>query len=215
MRPLSKTRGKKPSKPPAPRRQYDSPLRRQQTAETRERILAAGAAIAHKLPAWDWREMTFKAVGRRAGISERTVHRYFATERALRDAILQRLVQESGMPLDELDLGDFAGLAAHLYRYLSSFAAGPQPALDPGLAALDEQRRRMLLAAVARSSRGWSESEQEMAAAMLDLFWTPTFFERLGSAWQLDQKRATRALTWVIGLVEKAIAAGQRPGPSQ
>ncbi|MFA5939472.1 MAG: TetR/AcrR family transcriptional regulator [Sinimarinibacterium sp.] len=203
---------KKTAKPAAPRRQYDSPLRRQQTAETRERILAAGAAIAHKLPAWDWREMTFKAVGRRAGISERTVHRYFATERALRDAIQQRLAQECGMPMDKLELSEFAGLTAHLYRYLSAFPSGQKPALDPGLAALDVQRRRMLLAAVARASRGWTESEQEMVAAMLDLFWTPTYFERLGSAWQLDQERATRALSWVINLVEKAIQTGQKPG---
>ncbi len=212
MRPTTRVRKKKTAKPAAPKRQYDSPLRRQQTAETRESILAAGAEIAHGLPAWDWREMTFKAVGQRAGISERTVHRYFATERALRDAILQRLVQESGMPLEHLELPEFAGLTAHLYRYLSSFPPSSQEGVDPGLAALDVQRRRMLLAAVARASRGWTEQEQEMAAAMLDLFWTPTYFERLGSAWQLDADRATKAITWVIGLVEKAIQEGKRPG---
>ncbi|PPE74398.1 TetR/AcrR family transcriptional regulator [Solimonas fluminis] len=212
MRPPAKVqKKKKAAEPAAPKRQYDSPLRRQQTAETRERILAAGAEIAHHLPAWDWREMTFKAVGQRAGISERTVHRYFATERALRDAILQRLVQESGMPLEHLELRDFAGLTAHLYRYLSSFPPSSQEGVDPGLAALDVQRRRMLLSAVARSSKGWSEAEQEMAAAMLDLFWTPTYFERLGTAWQLDAGRATRAITWVIGLVEQAIKDGKRP----
>lgn len=211
MTPPSKVRKKTSAKTAAPKRQYDSPLRRQQAAETRERILVAGAEIAHRLPAWDWREMTFRAVGERAGISERTVHRYFATERALRDAILGRLVQESGMPLEHLELGDFAGLTAHLYRYLSSFAPSSQEGVDPGLAALDVQRRRMLLAAVARSSKGWSEQEQEMAAAMLDLFWTPTYFERLSTAWQLDADRATKAIGWVIGLVEKAIQEGKRP----
>lgn len=208
---LPKKVKKKKAVAPKPRRQYDSPLRRQQAAETRENILAAGAEIAHRLPAWDWREMTFKAVGQRAGISERTVHRYFATERALRDAILNRLVQESGMPLEQLELGAFAGLAAHLYRYLSSFPGMPQSAVDPGLAALDVQRRRMLLDTVARASSGWTAGEQEMAAAMLDLFWTPTCFERLGTAWSLDADRATGAITWVVGLIEQAIRSGQAP----
>src|SRR4029077_13456726 len=106
----------------APRRLYDSPLRRQQAAQTRERIIAAGANIAHRLPAWDWRSLTFKAVGERARVAERTVHRYFSTEWKLRDAILQRLVQESGVSLDGLELRDFASMVARVYRYLSSFA---------------------------------------------------------------------------------------------
>lgn len=204
---------KKTGKPATEKRQYDSPLRRQQAAETRERIVAAGAEIAHRLPAWDWRELTYKAVGERAGISERTVHRYFSSERMLRDAILQQLVIESGVQLDTLELGDFAGIAASVYRYLSSFAA-QETVMEPSFAALDQQRREVLLSAVARATpRGWSAEEQEMAAAMLDILWNPVAYERLNTVWRLDTGRATRAIAWTIGLVQNAIETGQRPGP--
>jgi AcrR family transcriptional regulator len=202
---------KKVGKPAIQRRQYDSPLRRQQTAETRDRIVAAGAEIAHRLPAWEWSEMTFKAVGARAGVSERTVHRYFATERILRDAVVQRLVQESGISLEALKLGDFAGVAVNVYRYLSTFKVALQTTTDPTFAALDLERRQALLDAVARSAPGWSASEQEIAAAMLDMLWNPFFFERLTTSWQLDVDRASQAISWIIGLVETAIQKGQRP----
>jgi AcrR family transcriptional regulator len=207
---VKKTR-KTPSRS-APRRTYNSPLRQQQAAETRDRIVAAGARIAHRLPAWDWKDLTFKAVGDRAGVSERTVHRHFSSERKLRDAVLQQLVQESGVQLDGLELGDFAGVAAGVYRYLLSFkATAPTPIIDPTFAALDEQRRLALLGAVARSTPQWSASEREVAAAALDMLWNPYAYERLSTGWHFDAERATRAIDWVVGLVESAIREGQRP----
>ena len=193
------------------RRQYDSRLRQQQAARTRERIVTAGSEIAHGLSSWDWREMTFKAVGERAGVSERTVHRHFSSERQLRDAILQRLVQESGVTLDGLELGDFAGVAATAYRYLASFATQPISADEPSFAALDQHRRRALLGAVSRAAGGWSESEQEIAAAMLDMLWNPLAHERLTSAWKLDSESAVSAIQWIVGLVETAVRTGHRP----
>jgi len=206
------SRRKASKKPAPPRRQYDSPLRRLQTAETRERIVAAGAEIAHRLPAWDWSEMTFKAVGERAGVSERTVHRYYSTERTLRDAVLQRLVQEAGIDLGAMELRDFAGIATGVFRYLSSFKVAAQPQMDPSFAALDQQRLDALTGAVSHSARGWSTDEQKIAAAVLDMLWHPAFYERLTTAWQLDVEHATQAITWVISLVETAIEKGQRPG---
>lgn len=202
---------KTPSRPTS-RRAYNSPLRQQQAAETRDRIVAAGARIAHRLPDWDWRDLTFKAVGDRAGVSERTVHRHFSSERKLRDAVLQKLVQESGVQLEGLELGDFAGIAAGVYRYLQSFkATTPTTISDPTFAALDEQRRLALVGAVARATPQWSATDQEVAAAALDMLWNPYAYERLSTGWHFDADRATRAIDWVVGLVESAIRAGQRP----
>jgi AcrR family transcriptional regulator len=73
------------------RRRYDSPVRRERAAQTRERILAAGAELLHGFPIWNWGALTVPAVATRAGVTERTVYRYFANERALRDAVLGRL----------------------------------------------------------------------------------------------------------------------------
>jgi AcrR family transcriptional regulator len=213
MRPLSR-RKKSTSEPVAKRRRYHSPLRRQQAAETRERIIAGGAELVHGFPTWDWRSLTFRAVGERAGVTERTVHRHFSTERELREAVLQRLVEESGIRVDALELRDFAGVAARLLTYLSSFAVSPRRLTDPAFAAVDRHRRDALLHAVARSTRGWSESERQMAAAMLDMLWSVPTYERLLTAWRLDSDRAIRAITWVIGLIEEAIRKGRRSGLS-
>src|SRR5204862_2508851 len=60
------------------RRKYDSPVRRRQAAETRERIIAAGVDILHGFPVWNWRALTVGAVAERAGVNERTVYRHFA-----------------------------------------------------------------------------------------------------------------------------------------
>ncbi len=204
-------RGKHASKPVGEPRPYDSPLRRQKTAETRERIVAAGSEIVHGLPTWDWRGLTFRAVGDRAGVSERTVHRYFSNERELREAILQHLVQESGVALDGLELSNFADVTARVLTYLSSFSVAPASEEDPAFAALDRHRRDALLGAVVRSTRGWSDSERRMAAALLDILWNVPTYERLLTAWRLDADHAIRAITWLIGLVEEAIQKGRRP----
>jgi AcrR family transcriptional regulator len=207
-----KSAGKK--RTPPQRRQYDSPLRRQRAAETRERIVAAGSAIVHGLPTWDWQPLTFGAVGARAGVSERTVHRHFANERALREAVLQRLVAESGVKLDKLELPGFADTAARVFTHLSSFTVSPETT-EPAFAALDRHRREALLGAVVRASPDWSVTEQQMATAMLDMMWNVPTYERLITAWKLDSAQAIRATTWVIGLIEQAIRDGRRPGGSR
>ena len=85
------------SAPARARRRYDTTLRRQQAAGTRERIVAAGSALLHRSPIRDWRSLTLRAVAERAGVNERTVYRHFANERALRDAVMHRLEEEAGI----------------------------------------------------------------------------------------------------------------------
>jgi AcrR family transcriptional regulator len=215
MRTKATTRPARGKRKPAPaeRRHYDSPVRRQRTEETREQILAAGARIAHGLSGWDWRGLTFRAVGERAGVSERTVHRYFSTERKLRGAVLQRLVQESGIVLESLELDNFAKVCTGLLGYLSSFAATAttKQESDPSMVAIDQNRREALLGAVTRAARQWSEGERTMAAAMLDILWNPPTYERLLDAWGLDVGQAAGAINWLAGLIEEAVRKNRRP----
>ncbi len=207
---MPKTQGQQEARP---RRRYHSPVRQQQSAETREGIIAAGAELVHGFTAWDWTNLTARAVGERAGVSERTVQRYFPTERALRDAVLQRLVEESGIDLATMELADFARVAAQLFRYLSSFAVVPAPPEDPSFASVDRMRRDALAQTVERATPGWSDRQREAAAAMLDMLWNPPTYERLTQVWALDAERATSAITWLIGLIEEAIRRGDLPPP--
>jgi AcrR family transcriptional regulator len=192
-------------------RPYNSPVRQAQAAQTRERIVAAGAEIAHSLRSWDWREVTVRAVAERAGVNERTVYRHFATERELRDAILGRLEEEAGISVDGLELSDFAQITSRVIAYLSTFAVVPKVVQDPTFVEIDERRRAALVRAVGDRTPGWSERDQRVAAALLDVFWGVPTYERMRATWDLSDEETSRAITWVISLVEAAIAAGDSP----
>jgi AcrR family transcriptional regulator len=203
-----------PTPDPTPsRRRYDSPVRRQRAAETRERIVAAGAALLHELPIWNWGALTVRAVASRAGVNERTVYRYFPSERALRDAVLARLEEESGVALEGLRLEDVAAVTTRMFRYVSSFPLAPRTPPDPTVLAANQRQRAALLAAVLDVARTSSPADRAIAAAMLDVLWSTVSYERLVAEWELAPEDAIRGLTWVIGLVEDAVRAGRLPGP--
>jgi AcrR family transcriptional regulator len=194
-----------------PRRRYDSPVRRQRAAETRERIIAAGAAILHDHAVWNFDALTVRGVAERAEVNERTVYRHFATERELRDAVMTRLEGEAGVELDGLALEDVRGLTAQILGYASSFPLDPRAPRDATLVATHQRLRDALLAAVAAATDRWTDTEQAIAAAMLDVLWSVTSYERLVADWHLDPDDAIRGATWVIGLVENAIRGGAKP----
>jgi len=193
------------------RRRYDSPVRRQQVAETRERILGAASKLVHAFPTWDWRALTFRAVAERAGVSERTVYRHFATERELRDALMRRLEEEAGVAYEGVDLDHLADVAALVFSSLSSFAVSPMVVDDPTFVAEDRLRRDALLNAVTAAAADWTDVERQMAAGLLDLLWNVPSFERLVVQWGLSADDATGAIAWAIGLLVAAIRAGTSP----
>jgi AcrR family transcriptional regulator len=194
------------------RHSYENSQRSRQAAATRERILAAAADIVRGLPDWDWRGLTVRAVARHAGVDESTVYRHFSTERNLRDAVLRRLETEAGVKLDDLRLESVAEIVSQTYAYLAGFPITRGPTDDPAFAALDERRRTALLAALAQAAPGWSDDQLEMAAAAVDAYWSVSVFERMITTWNLDTQQATRAVTWVIDLIEAAVREGRAPG---
>jgi AcrR family transcriptional regulator len=198
------------------RRRYDSPVRREQAARTRQRIVDAGAALVRELPTWDWRGLTFSAVAERARVGVRTVYRYFPTERDLHEAILARLQQEAGgVSYENLTLDDLARVTARVHASVSSFSvsrwSGDQPQ-QAALVEVDLRRRSALAAAVGEEARDWPEADRDKAAAVLDVLWNLPAYERLMTAWNLEAAQATEALTWAISIVTDAIRAGRRPG---
>lgn len=178
--------------------------------------MTAGAEILHGQPVWNWRALTVRGVAERAGVTERTVYRHFASERDLRDAVLVRLQEEAGVDLEGgLNLGDLRAVTARVLSYVSSFPLEPRTPGDPTLAAAKDRLHEALLDAVAPMTADWPESDRVLAAAMLDVLWGVVTYERLVDAWRLDPDEAIRGVTWVIGLVEDAIRDGRRPGPGE
>jgi AcrR family transcriptional regulator len=207
-----KNQGKKQGPGTPEKRSYNSPLREQQSRDTRNSIVSAGAELVHGFTAWYWTNLTARAVGERAGVSERTVQRYFPSERALRDAVLERMVEDSGVDLTALAFGEFGDVIRRMFTYLSSFAAAPDRQEDPSFASIDQFRREALLEAVERAVPDWSDEDRKAVAAALDIFWNPPLYERMVEQWGLDPDRAVGLISWLVTLIERAVQAGERPG---
>ena len=146
-------------------------------------------------------------------MNERTIYRYFPSERALRDAVLGQLEKEADVELEGLRLADVADVTRRILRFVSSFPLEPRTLRDPTVAAANERQREALLGAVSSSTRRWPAKDRAVAAAMLDVLWSVVSYERLVADWQLAPKDAIRGIIWVMRLVENAIRQGRRPAP--
>lgn len=193
-------------------RRYESPVRRQQALETRERIIEAGCTLLRRSSIRDWRAVTIRGVADHAGVNERTVYRYFGNERGLRDAVMNRLEEKAGIELEGMRLEDVAGFAARIFSHVSAYPGRPKPSLDPTLSDASVRQKNALSAAVAERTPGWTDAERTSVAALLDVFWNVATYERLVTDWELDRDQAIETVSWAIGLVEDALRAGRRPG---
>jgi AcrR family transcriptional regulator len=203
------------SRAPAPaRRRYDNTLRRERAAQTRERIVTSGAELLRESPVRDWRSLTVRSIAQRAGINERTVFRHFASERALRDAVMHRQEQDAGIDLAQLSIDGIGDAAARILRYVAAYPTGPAPDLEPTLADASRRQHQALIRAVEAHAEGWAPADRTLAAAMLDVLWAVSSYERLVIDWHLDSEEAIRGITWVIGLLQQAILDGS-PAPKR
>jgi AcrR family transcriptional regulator len=194
----------------ASRRRYDNRGRQEKAAQTRERIVAAGSDLVHEFNSWNWGDLTFKAVAERAGVGERTVYRYFPTERHLHDAVMQRLESEAGVSYEGMDLANLAETTTRVFASLQRFSVResiPTPG-DAAFVSSDQRRRDALLRAV--SAAGGTPTRQHTIAGLLDVLWSPTSYERLVGGWGLDGAAAAGAIEW---LMAKVIAAVDDDGP--
>jgi len=193
-------------------RTYDSPIRRQRAEETRERIVAAGCRLLQGSSVRDWQALTIRGVADAARVNERTVYRYFGNERGLRDTVMHRLEQQAGIELEGMRLDDVADMTARLFAHISTYPLRPKPALDSTLSDANLRQRHALFAALDEEAGQWPEPDRHAVAALLDVLWSVATYERLASDWDMEPGEATRAVTWLIELVQEAVADGRRPG---
>lgn len=192
-------------------RRYDSPVRREQLAETRDRIIGAGAALVHEQTSWDWRGLTVRALAAKAGVHERTVHRHFATEQELRTTIMQRLLEESGVSIEGLRLHDVPSHVSQLFGYLATFALAGRAQPDPVVAEMVDRRKAAILQTVEADGTALQPDDRRLAAAMLDLLSGVASYQRLVAEWELDGVEAARGVNWLISLLSEAIRLGEGP----
>jgi AcrR family transcriptional regulator len=198
--------GTAPSAGP-PRRQYDSTLRRQRAAETRERIIAAGSELLHGSSVRDWQDLTIRAVAERAGVHERTVYRHFVNEQGLHDAVMHQFEEQAGIDLQGMQLQDVADVTARIFAHISSYPPDARQPLDATLLDAKQRQHEALLTAVGAHTALWAEEDCVLVATVLDVLWSVASYERMVVDWQIDPNEATRGINWVIGLVRQAIEA--------
>jgi AcrR family transcriptional regulator len=197
--------------PPRTGRPYDGTLRRERAAETRERILVAGSELLHRSSVRDWKKLTVRSVAERAGVNERTVYRYFGSERGLRDAVMQRNERDAGIDLAGMRLEDITTVAAQIFDHVSQYPREPRPPLDPTLVDAKDRQREALAGAITIEAGQWADEDRTLAAALFDVLWSVASYERLVVDWEIDHERAVKGMAWVIGLVEDAVRDGRGP----
>ena len=104
-----------------------------------------------------------------------------------------------------------ATVARQIFNHVSTYPREPRQPLDPTLVDANQRQRDALLAAIATAAPGWTEEDRVVAAAVFDVLWSVASYERLVVDWQIDHERATRGLSWVIGLLEEAVRDGRGP----
>jgi len=195
-------------------RGYHSPLRAQQAAATRVRILEACAAIMEA-----GADVTYGAVAAQAGVQERTVYRHFPTKVELEAGLW-------GWILEHLTHVDFEArseddLVAAVRRSFAGFDEGAplitamlhsRQGLDVRLGQQDA-RRAMFQGVVAAAVPGAPPVVRGELAAALQVLYSAPSWELLRTFWGLDAAAAAS----VVELAIRSLLAGARlrfPGAS-
>ncbi|MHC4049967.1 TetR/AcrR family transcriptional regulator [Bradyrhizobium sp. 25ACV] len=145
-----------------PKRNYVSPARASAAADTRERIVAAGARVLRKEAGIA--NFSLDIVAKAAGVTRLTVYNQFGSRRGLLEAVFDNIAQQGGL-FELAEVMAMADPGAALDRFVEIFCTfwGHDPAIgglnqaiatDPefgeALIQRNERRREMLTALLSR-----------------------------------------------------------------
>jgi AcrR family transcriptional regulator len=192
------------------RRSYSSPLREQQAAATRERIL--GGLV--KTMADGLAEVSMPAVARAAGVSVATVYRHFPSKQALFDAMPGYIARRTGTG-DLHRPRSFAELSETIRTVYDNVervddvlrAAMDSPLGDVARRAQMPARLRFIEDTIEALAPGLPEPAHSRIARLL-LVLTSSSAQRMLSAAGLSAREAADDATWAIqSLIEAETAS--------
>lgn len=182
---------------------YESPLREEQKAETRRRILAAAERLMQDA---ELGEMTFGAIAREAGVQERTVYRHFATKGDLLDALWEALdprIGTASFPADERDLVErprrvFAAFDdnENLMRAFWSTPQGREFRLR-----VNDQRKASIRKAVSEAVKDLPANEARWITAVAQLLYSGAAWQTMKDYWGFTGEEAGKASSFVLQLM--------------
>jgi AcrR family transcriptional regulator len=184
-------------------RTYKSPLRAEQAAATRERILAGMARV---LARGDAQEASYRAIAAAAGVTEITVYRHFPRKAELLRAFwwwLDRRLTARGMPAREETLAeDVRALFAAFDReepLIRASLLSPQ-----GRAmrqSMNAERQAGFEQALAAATRGLPARERRRAQAVVQLLFSGWAWLSMKDQWGLSGEESGEAAAWAIELI--------------
>ena len=199
-------------------RTYDSPLREEQAAATRERILAG---LAELVVAENPALLSMQDVARRARVSVRTIYRHFPTKEELYSALFvwATNIQAGAMPTQSghvRSVDDLVALTRMMFERM-----GANLPLHRAIDGLPESRaarikraprRRQLVAdGMSEATAGLSPDAAKKVHAIAHLLTSSDALLFLEELWRLTPEEAADAATWALRVIADR-AAKTKPG---
>ncbi len=184
-------------------RPYKSPLREDQAAATRERILDG---LAKVLAEGDGHDASFRAIAAAAGVTEITVYRHFPSKEELMKAFwwwLDERLTNRGMPEHE------GALPADVRALFVAFD-GYEPLIRASLLSpegramrmsMNAERRAGFEKALAAATQGLPAAERRRASAVIQLLFSGYAWLSMKDQWGLSGEESGDASAWAIQLI--------------
>ena len=182
---------------------YESPLRDEQKAETRRRIVAAAERLMQDA---DLVELTFAAVAREAGVQERTVYRHFATTGDLLDALWDALdprIGTASFPDSEATLVEAPRRVfpafddnENLMRAFWSTPQGREFRLR-----VNDKRKAAIRKAVADAVKDLPANEARWVTAAAQLLYSGAAWQTMKDYWGFSGDEAGKASSFMLQLI--------------
>jgi AcrR family transcriptional regulator len=186
-------------------RAYESPLRAEQTEQTRLRILEAVTELVAD-PTTE--EVTIPLVARRARVSLRTVYRHFPTRDALFDAWGDWVERTLDVRLHTYPgtVDELAEFAPDLYQSYDQNDALIRAMLNSRAARgarerTRSRRKRSFERAMRELTTGLEPAERARALALVYLLVSAPAWQAMRDQWGLDGVEAGKAAAWAVGVL--------------
>lgn len=170
---------------------------------TRERILEAVGAIFEREPDMAF---SFDDLSREAGVSRRTIFRYFKDKDELLDAFLSRTNELLGVPVWPSCEADLVDIPPDLFEALEK-NSGTVHALNVSVAGREVRLRdnKARQAAFRKSlkdvSKGLRQQEKSYLEAVVHLLFTTSAWQIMKDHWGLEGREAGKASAWAIKIL--------------
>ncbi len=189
-------------------RAYSSKLREEQAEQTRERIVEA---LFEQVLDTQRNDFSIADVAKRAGVSERTVYRYFPTREDLVGAVDERFNDIEEQPKPPRSVSDFPRHVAELYEWFGNNEQLVEAAHVAGIgrelhlrarARRGEKARRVM----DRLFKPLPKRERKILFAVVRTMFGSAIWRAMREEGGLTNEEAAEAAQWVASLIAKDIA---------